>query len=117
MPGMTASLSFQTAKRDNCLRIPNAALRFFPEVAHVRPEDKPLVLGVVNEDDVASAGEESAAEKTTFAANRSKRYVWVWESPFLRAIPVTVGIRDSQWSELVEGDLKLGDELVVAKKN
>ena len=45
MPGMTASLSFQTAKRDNCLRIPNAALRFFPEVAHVRPEDKPLVLG------------------------------------------------------------------------
>ena len=36
---------------------------------------------------------------------------------FLRAIPVTVGIRDSQWSELVEGDLKLGDELVVAKKN
>ena len=117
MPGMTASLSFQTAKRDNCLRIPNAALRFFPEVAHVRPEDKPLVLGVVNEDDVASAGEESAAEKTAFAANRSKRYVWVWESPFLRAIPVTVGIRDSQWSELVEGDVKLGDELVVAKKN
>ena len=29
MPGMTASLSFQTGRRDKCLRIPNAALRFF----------------------------------------------------------------------------------------
>ena len=116
MPGMTASLSFQTGRRDKCLRIPNAALRFFPEVAHVRPEDKDLVLGVENDDDAMSAIEESAEEKTAFAAKRSKRYVWVWEAPHLRAIPVTIGIRDSQWSELIDGDVHLDDELVVAKK-
>lgn len=116
MPGMTASLSFQTGKRDKCLRVPNAALRFFPEVEHVRPEDKHLVLGVANDDGLATPAEESAEEKTSLAAKRSSRYVWVWESPKLRAIPVTVGIRDSQWSELVSGDLSLDDELVIAKK-
>ncbi|MGB1925137.1 MAG: efflux RND transporter periplasmic adaptor subunit [Rubripirellula sp.] len=116
MPGMTASLSFQTGKRDRCVRIPNAALRFFPKVEHVRPEDKHLVLGVVDEQAVGVDIEESAQEKTALAAKRTKRYVWVWETPFLRAIPVTIGIRDSQWSELVEGNVLLEDELVIAEK-
>lgn len=116
MPGMTASLSFQTGKRDRCVRIPNAALRFFPKVEHVRPEDKHLVLGVVDEQAAGVDIEESAQEKTALAAKRTKRYVWVWETPFLRAIPVTIGIRDSQWSELVEGNVLLEDELVIAEK-
>lgn len=116
MPGMTASLSFQTGKRDNCLRIPNAALRFFPKVEHVRAEDKHLVLGVTDEQEFGLDLEESAEEKTAFAAKRSQRYVWVWESPLLRAIPVTIGIRDSQWSELLSGDVSLADELVISEK-
>ena len=116
MPGMTASLSFQTGKRDLCRRIPNAALRFFPKVEHVREEDKHLVLGVVDEQELGLELEESAEEKTAFAAKRANRYVWVWESPSLRAIPVTIGIRDSKWSELIEGNVSVEDDLVIAEK-
>jgi hypothetical protein len=35
----------------------------------------------------------------------------------LRAVPVSVGIRDSKWTAMIEGDLKKGDALVVAKEN
>ncbi len=116
MPGMTASLSFQTDHREKCLRIPNAALRFFPDVEHVRDEDKHLITGVKEQEEADQPDDESSKEKTAAAAKRSERYVWVWEEPSLKAIPVTIGIRDSKWTELVEGDLKQGDALVVAKE-
>lgn len=117
MPGMTANLSFQIEQRDDCLRVPNAALRFFPEAQHVRAEDRHLVTGVHDEDDETDLiDHESAQEKTSAAAKRSHRYVWVWEEPWLKAIPVTIGIRDSQWTEVVEGEINSGDAFVIARK-
>jgi HlyD family secretion protein len=117
MPGMTASLSFQIDNREACVRIPNAALRFFPEVEHVREKDRHLVTGITeSEDDDDLVDSESADEKATAAQKKSNRFVWVWEEPHLRAIPVTIGIRDSKWSELVDGEIKVGDTLVVSKK-
>ena len=116
MPGMTASLSFQTDHREQCLRIPNAALRFFPDVENVRDQDQHLITGIKESEEADHPDDESADEKTAAAAKRSDRYVWVWEEPKLKAIPVTVGIRDSKWSELVKGDLKQGDTLVIARE-
>jgi HlyD family secretion protein len=41
-PGMTANISCETARRENVLRIPNAALRFKPDVSDpARPPDAP----------------------------------------------------------------------------
>ena len=116
MPGMTASLSFQTDRKEKCLRIPNAALRFFPDVENVREQDKHLITGVKEKEEEDQSDDESAHEKTAAAAKRSDRYVWTWEEQKLKATPVTIGIRDSKWSELVSGDLKPGDALVVAKE-
>src|SRR5439155_1894726 len=45
LPGMTASISFEVGRRDDCVKIPNSALRFFPQPQHVRTEDKPLLEG------------------------------------------------------------------------
>lgn len=116
MPGMTASLSFQIDRREKCVRIPNAALRYFPEVTHVREKDRYLITGITEEEDVDLVDEESASEKTDASKKKSKRYVWVWEEPWLRAVEVTTGIRDSKWTELVDSNVKVGDALVVAKK-
>lgn len=116
MPGMTASLSFQIDKRPKCTRIPNAALRFFPEVIHVREADRPLVTGVNESEEANLVDEESADEKTVAAKRKSQRYVWVWEEPWLKAVEVTIGIRDSKWTELVDGSLKVDDALVTARK-
>ncbi len=116
MPGMTASLSFRIQQQDQCVRIPNAALRFFPDVALVREEDKKIVTGISDSEEDTTVDQESAEEKTTAANNKNKRHVWVWEEPFLRAVPVTIGIRDSKRTQLIEGDIKVGDALVTAKK-
>jgi HlyD family secretion protein len=116
MPGMTANLSFQIDQRDDCVRIPNAALRFFPDVENVRESDRHLITGITEEEEDELADNESAEEKTTAAQKRSERYVWIWEEPHLKAIPVTIGIRDSRWSELVKGEIDEGVELVVSKK-
>src|SRR5207245_1484796 len=40
MPGMTASISFQLREKTDALRIPNAALRFYPQRDQVRQEDR-----------------------------------------------------------------------------
>src|SRR5262245_14509398 len=45
LPGMTASLSFEVDERADTIRIPNAALRFFPAARQVRLADRHLVDG------------------------------------------------------------------------
>ncbi len=122
-PGMTASISFQVGYKPKGLKVPNAALRFFPIASQVRPEDKHLVEGV----EEAAMPSPTAAEKTTPAPlsamersarrkKRNQRHVWIEEGRLLRAIPVTVGISDSQFTALESGDVKPGDRLIVGTK-
>jgi HlyD family secretion protein len=114
MPGMTASLSFQIDHRQECTRVPNAALRYFPDVELVHPDDKKIVTGINDSEEMELVDDESVEEKTGLASRKNDRYVWVWKDPFLRAVAVTIGIRDSQWTELVDGSLRVGDSLVTA---
>ncbi len=45
LPGMTASLSFQVDERADVIKVPNAALRFYPAANQVRPGDAPILEG------------------------------------------------------------------------
>ncbi len=113
MPGMTASLSFQIDEKQDILRVPNAALRFYPDIKQVRPEDQKLLDG--SEEATASpAGERklSALEKAAAAKTRNRRHVWVVENGLLKAVEVVTGIGDSKYSEIVSGDLTEGQALV-----
>lgn len=117
LPGMTASLSFEVDRRDEAIKIPNAALRFFPTPQQVRREDRPLVDGTRNhnndeERDAPSNQSLSAADRSELYRKRSHRHVWVAEGEHLRAIAVVTGISDSHYTELVEGALQPGDKLV-----
>jgi HlyD family secretion protein len=119
LPGMTASISFQVAFRENVVKIPNAALRFYPDVKHVRPEDIPILEGHIeqtaerNDDDAQQSDKSlSAAERSQLRKERDRRHVWVQEGTKLRAISVITGLSDSRNTELIEGELKPGDILV-----
>ena len=39
--------------------------------------------------------------------------MWVVENFQLRAVEVVIGLSDSKYSQLVSGDLKVGDKLVI----
>lgn len=118
LPGMTASISFQVDHRDNIVKIPNSALRFYPLAKHVRPADLPILEGNVQgvgtgQDDTAKSDNSlSAIERARMSQERNRRHVWVEEGDFLRAVEVVTGLSDSQFTEMVSGNLKKGDLLV-----
>jgi HlyD family secretion protein len=118
LPDMTASISFEVDERRGILKIPNSALRFYPNPKQVRPEDRPLVEGVVEGTDeegkeVKSERSLSADERAKARRKRNLRHVWITDGRLLRAVAVETGLSDSQHTELVSGDLKPGMPLVI----
>ncbi|HXY34637.1 MAG TPA: efflux RND transporter periplasmic adaptor subunit [Planctomycetaceae bacterium] len=121
LPGMTASLSFQVDERSNVIKVPSAALRFYPTTAQVRAEDLPILEGKEqskaddDNNEGASLQSLSIAERTRLRKERSKRHVWVadGEGDKLRAIEVKTGLTDGQFTEVAAGPVKPGDVLVI----
>lgn len=116
LPGMTANISFEVDRAEKAVKIPNSALRFFPNPKHVRPQDKPLLEGkAAEEEEEEQVADEtlSAADRAQARAARSRRHVWVVDNFELRAVEVVIGLSDSKYSQLVSGDLKVGDKLVI----
>ncbi len=93
MPGMTASLTIVTARRDSVLRAPAAALRFTPPEAD------------------GGAGRRAAGRSPSEAQGR----VFVLEGGAPREVKVRTGLSDGSRVEIVESGIPLeaGLELVV----
>ena len=113
MPGMTANISFLLEARENVLRVPAGALRFVPPANRAHLEDRHYLDGPVA-DSPQSGARLSASQKAALGKGRSRRIVWVQEGPWLRAVPVTLGLIDNQFAELIEGGLAEGQDLVTA---
>ncbi len=120
LPGMTASLSFQVEEKTSIVKIPNAALRFYPpNRKHVHPDDHKILDGVEEANEQSTdqeAADRSAQERAKASVNGQKRHVWVFDGKLLRARAIEVGISDSRYTELISGELKDGDELVVGEE-
>jgi len=115
LPGMTAEISFEVDRRDDVVKVPNGALRFYPLRDHVRPADRPILDGrALEADDQARGAAPSAAARADAEAERRRRHVWVVEPDgLLRAIAVVTGIGDHRSTEIVSGDVAPGARLVV----
>jgi len=107
-PNMTATITFSIEAKEDVLRLPATALRFVPLSAQVRPEDRHY-LDVAN---LSLAAKRTAAERATLTQQRRKRIVWVEDGDYLKAVPVTLGLIDRQFAEIVEGDLADGRAVV-----
>src|SRR5688572_10441288 len=95
LPGMTASLSFQIDEREDVVRVPNTALRYYPEAGLVRSEDREILYGTL--DDEASDLQQthrSADERSAALRKEKTRHVWVEDGQLLRAVPVVTGLTD-----------------------
>jgi HlyD family secretion protein len=111
MPGMTANLSFQIEARDDVLRVPAAALRFLPLATQVRPEDRHHIEGTPSTP-TEGARKSSATARVEQMRQRHHRVVWAQDGTLLRAIPVTLGLIENSFAEVVDGDLSVGQALV-----
>jgi len=91
-PGMTATIRIVVDRRDNVLRAPGQALRYSP-AGHAAPSD--------------SSGARTPPDGWP--------QVWILREGRPTAIPVQLGLQDGAFTEIVKGDLKPGDDLIVSE--
>ncbi|MEZ6120740.1 MAG: efflux RND transporter periplasmic adaptor subunit [Pirellulaceae bacterium] len=143
LPGMTADLTFQIEEKQDVLRVPRAALRYYPGNREwVHPDDRKILDGPDadsnkgkddgnekdeavdppdadkdpdnSEADTSTEDEEgSVFEEELKRKSNRKKHVWIQDGEFLRAIEVTVGLTESKFAEVLSGELKEGQKLVV----
>jgi HlyD family secretion protein len=109
-PGMTAQVSFVANQRADVLRIPNAALRFRPvkdDKAEKKDDKKKL----------DAAKTEAAKPETVAPVDRTKRppsRVYKLDAKGeLTTVEVRTGVASNQHTEIISGEIKAGDELVI----
>ena len=85
-PGMTAANRIVIDERQNVLRVPSQALRYAP----------------------AGRGGKGRA--------KAKSHVWTLRDGKAVAVPVTTGLDDDTFTEIVKGDLKPGDRVIVSER-
>lgn len=130
-PGMTANISFVYEKRENALRIPNAALRFAPpDGALSRRTRAPRAgasagAGEANgnaprrgEGEAGAGaprqgdGEAGPGAGRRAPADPTKRRVWILQGDQPRPVPVTIGLSDGTYTEVTDGRLQEGDAVI-----
>lgn len=116
LPGMTAEISFQIKEKTDVIKIPNAALRYYPLKEHVRKADQGILDGTKSASSSVEVDEQPAAAAAKSQRDSLKRHVWVKDGDLLRAIEVVMGLSDYQFTELVSGDVPVGTELVTGLK-
>ncbi len=112
MPGMTAYVGIAVAQRKDVLMVPNAALRFKPSNADTTKttgERMPKPDGARAEG--GRAGEGGGKSKRDNFTGK----VYVLEKGALKAVTVSLGITDNRNTEIVGGELKLGDQIVIGE--
>jgi HlyD family secretion protein len=139
-PGMTANLEITIDERNDVLKVPNAALRFTPQVATVQQQttqggaaggsgqgsgrtQQPEIANGANADNSAAANgaqAEGARERITPATSPvlegQTRRVWVLGQdgqPQPRRIKV--GLTDGAATEVLEGDLREGETVITGQ--
>ena len=103
LPGQTAYVSIPTGHAADTVKVPNAALRFKPEL----PRDKIQALYERHDIPVSATG-----------SSRTRGWQVVWKQlPGNELVPVAVriGITDYSFSQLLEGTLQKGDALATGQ--
>ena len=94
-PGMTAATRIIIDQRSDVLRVPSQALRYSPD----------------RSDTAAKRGTNS-----TRSGAGAQAHVWVLRDGTPTRIQVTSGLDDDTYTEIVKGDLKADDQVIIAEQ-
>ena len=102
LPGMTSYVSIVVAERADALLVPNAALRF-----------KPAENGAENNG--AMQDKQANGKKPGKKRDANSGTVYILQGKELKPVNISLGITDSRNTEVLGGDLKAGDKVVVGE--
>jgi HlyD family secretion protein len=96
---MTASVTFVYATTADALRVPNAAIRFKPD---------PATLAAMQ-----SSTDKPAPRGANGVLRSDERLVWVRRGTTAEQLTLRAGISDGSSTEVLAGDLREGDQVVI----
>ena len=113
LPYMTAKLQFEVVRRKEAVLVPNQALRWQPSWKQITPLAR-KDLAPPSKENVGDRGEfDDAADDEEPTIKVNAPTVWVVGADGLvRPIEVVVGVSDGMVTEILNGDIKPGDEVV-----
>ena len=91
-PGMTATVGIVTERRASVLRVPDQALRFMPGGLHL-------------------------ANARAQGNGRGRSQVWILRDSKPVPVPIEIGLDDDTNTEVVSGDLRAGDEVIIGERS
>jgi HlyD family secretion protein len=106
-PGMTATAEIVVEHVDDAVTVPNAALRFVPPAGHENADRRNFLQKLL-------PGMPHLRRPSTQATpSSSERNVWVLEDGTPKEVSVTVGASDGKRTQIVKGDIKPGQAVIV----
>jgi HlyD family secretion protein len=99
LPGMTASTRIVIAERDGVIRVPNQALRYVPGGLSA----------------ASPSGTSTTGQPKTAGGNEAQ--LWVLRDGKAQQVNVTLGLDDDNFTEIVAGDVKPGDAVIVGEES
>ncbi len=109
--GMTATATIVTARKKDVMLVPNTALRFKPEVATTSESSISSMFGPPHRKE-----QQKSAKETARAITGQQRTVYVLDAKG-NAVKktVTTGLTDGSMTEIVSGDIKVGDKVITTQ--
>ena len=95
-PGMTASTRIVTDQRTDVMRVPNQALRYIPGR-------------------VVNTAAQTLPTPTSTTPTSEGSSVWVLREGRPQAVSITPGLDDENFTEIVSGDIRLDDQVIIAE--
>ena len=121
-PGMTAYVSIPVAAVNDVVKIPNAALRYKPDLPAEKIQELYSKYGVAFTPSTTATpapsqpganGREHAVPKPSSSGSSGLAVVWqLLPDKSLRPVQIHIGLTDHTYTALTSGDLQPGEELV-----
>ncbi len=116
---MTATTKVVTAQRDNVVRVPDQALRYLPAGAPAAAPAQPPTATAPAPTAMATAPAPTApaaapAQPAPAATRRGQ--VWVLANGKPVRVAVTLGLDDDTYTEIIGGELKLDDQVILSEQ-
>ena len=120
LPGMTAYVNIAVAEHHDVLLVPNAALRFKPaDAVSKKPENgqKPASTAATLPGDGSGAAGKGNGDKKGKKRDGQSGTVYVLAGEEIKPVSVQLGITDNRNTEIVGGDLKVGDRVITGENS